>query len=51
MGSNYHLLLCSKNFAETLKSVGVKTESILYEGKSHTDLFVQVKGPLKMLPF
>ncbi|XP_027345820.1 isoprenylcysteine alpha-carbonyl methylesterase ICME-like [Abrus precatorius] len=31
----------SKSFAETLKSVGVRAESILYEGKSHTDVFLQ----------
>lgn len=31
----------SKSFAETLQSVGVRAESILYEGKTHTDLFLQ----------
>ncbi|PIN07459.1 Arylacetamide deacetylase [Handroanthus impetiginosus] len=31
----------SKSFAETLRSVGVQAESILYEGKTHTDLFLQ----------
>lgn len=31
----------SKNFAHTLQRVGVKAESILYEGKTHTDLFLQ----------
>lgn len=31
----------SKNFAETLQRLGVKAESILYEGKTHTDLFLQ----------
>ncbi|XP_059655577.1 probable isoprenylcysteine alpha-carbonyl methylesterase ICMEL1 [Cornus florida] len=31
----------SKNFADTLQRVGVKAESILYEGKSHTDVFLQ----------
>ncbi|KAI9170068.1 hypothetical protein LWI28_022124 [Acer negundo] len=31
----------SKNFAETLQAVGVRGESILYEGKTHTDLFLQ----------
>ncbi|KAI3423479.1 uncharacterized protein J3R85_010975 [Psidium guajava] len=31
----------SKNFAETLRRAGVKAESILYEGKTHTDLFLQ----------
>ncbi|KAK2635906.1 hypothetical protein Ddye_030698 [Dipteronia dyeriana] len=31
----------SKDFAETLQRVGVRGESILYEGKTHTDLFLQ----------
>ncbi|XP_027151103.1 probable isoprenylcysteine alpha-carbonyl methylesterase ICMEL1 isoform X1 [Coffea eugenioides] len=31
----------SKSFAETLRKVGVKAESVLYEGKTHTDLFLQ----------
>ncbi|KAM1214606.1 hypothetical protein ACFX2I_011115 [Malus domestica] len=31
----------SKNFAETLQRLGVTAESILYEGKTHTDLFLQ----------
>ncbi|XP_065880186.1 probable isoprenylcysteine alpha-carbonyl methylesterase ICMEL1 isoform X2 [Euphorbia lathyris] len=31
----------STNFAETLKKVGVRAESILYEGKTHTDVFLQ----------
>ncbi|CAK9157320.1 unnamed protein product [Ilex paraguariensis] len=31
----------SKSFADTLQRVGVKAESILYEGKTHTDVFVQ----------
>ncbi|CAB4295525.1 unnamed protein product [Prunus armeniaca] len=31
----------SKNFAETLQRLGVKAKSILYEGKTHTDLFLQ----------
>ncbi|KAH8496278.1 hypothetical protein H0E87_019152 [Populus deltoides] len=31
----------SKSFAETLQSVGVRAESILYDGKTHTDLFLQ----------
>ncbi|KAJ8774676.1 hypothetical protein K2173_017122 [Erythroxylum novogranatense] len=31
----------SKNFAETLRGVGVRAESIVYEGKTHTDLFLQ----------
>ncbi|KAM7464396.1 hypothetical protein LguiA_032517 [Lonicera macranthoides] len=31
----------SKSFTETLQGLGVKAESILYEGKTHTDLFLQ----------
>ncbi|KAF3974757.1 hypothetical protein CMV_001936 [Castanea mollissima] len=31
----------SKSFTETLQRVGVKAESILFEGKTHTDLFLQ----------
>ncbi|OWM89399.1 hypothetical protein CDL15_Pgr024147 [Punica granatum] len=31
----------SKTFAQTLQRLGVKAESILYEGKTHTDLFLQ----------
>ncbi|KAA0034515.1 hypothetical protein IC582_022950 [Cucumis melo] len=31
----------SKTFAETLQSVGVKAETFFYEGKTHTDVFVQ----------
>ncbi|KAF5745309.1 Alpha/beta-Hydrolases superfamily protein [Tripterygium wilfordii] len=31
----------STNFAESLQRVGVRARSILYEGKTHTDLFVQ----------
>ncbi|XP_020547825.1 probable isoprenylcysteine alpha-carbonyl methylesterase ICMEL2 isoform X2 [Sesamum indicum] len=34
----------SKSFAETLRSLGVQAESVLYEGKTHTDLFLQVPG-------
>uniref|UniRef100_A0A7N2L8D6 Peptidase S9 prolyl oligopeptidase catalytic domain-containing protein n=1 Tax=Quercus lobata TaxID=97700 RepID=A0A7N2L8D6_QUELO len=31
----------STSFTETLQRVGVKAESILFEGKTHTDLFLQ----------
>lgn len=31
----------SKSFAETLRGIGVHAESILYEGKTHTDIFIQ----------
>ncbi|KAG7975330.1 hypothetical protein I3843_06G092800 [Carya illinoinensis] len=37
----YRPLFLSKSFAETLLKVGVKAECILYEGKTHTDLFLQ----------
>ncbi|CAJ1941937.1 unnamed protein product [Sphenostylis stenocarpa] len=30
-----------KTFAEVLKKVGVTAEAILYEGKTHTDVFLQ----------
>ncbi|XP_019072226.1 probable isoprenylcysteine alpha-carbonyl methylesterase ICMEL1 isoform X2 [Vitis vinifera] len=30
----------SKSFAETLQRVGVKAESIMYEGRTHTDVFL-----------
>ncbi|GKV39331.1 hypothetical protein SLEP1_g47116 [Rubroshorea leprosula] len=32
----------SKCFAETLRRLGVKSEVMLYEGRTHTDLFLQV---------
>lgn len=31
----------SKGFGETLRNVGVEAKTILYEGKTHTDVFVQ----------
>ncbi|KAK4376512.1 hypothetical protein RND71_002808 [Anisodus tanguticus] len=31
----------SKSFADTLKALGVTAECVLYEGKTHTDLFLQ----------
>ncbi|EOY02188.1 hypothetical protein QUC31_013391 [Theobroma cacao] len=31
----------SKNFADTLQRLGGKAESVLYDGKTHTDLFLQ----------
>ena len=34
----------SKSFAETLQRLGGKAEVILYEGKTHTDLFLQVQN-------
>ncbi|XP_028752877.1 uncharacterized protein LOC114712499 [Neltuma alba] len=32
----------SKKFADALTKVGARTELVLYDGKTHTDLFVQV---------
>ena len=34
---------CSKAFADALEGVGAEAELILYEGKTHTDLFLQVR--------
>lgn len=34
--------MCSENFADALRKAGAHAELILYEGKTHTDLFVQV---------
>lgn len=34
--------ICSKTFADALKSAGVQVKLVLYEGKTHTDLFLQV---------
>ncbi|CAH1452778.1 unnamed protein product [Lactuca virosa] len=34
---------CSKTFVDTLQRVGAKAELMLYEGKTHTDVFVQVQ--------
>lgn len=31
----------SKDFAETLQSLGVEAKAIMYEGKTHTDVFLQ----------
>lgn len=33
---------CSITFVDTLKRVGARAELILYHGKTHTDLFIQV---------
>lgn len=44
-------LLCSKDFADTLQRVGGKAESILYEGRTHTDIFLQVLERRVFLPF
>ncbi|KAL5153239.1 putative isoprenylcysteine alpha-carbonyl methylesterase ICMEL2 [Glycine soja] len=33
--------VASERFAEALKKAGVRAELILYEGKTHTDLFLQ----------
>lgn len=36
------LVTCSKNFVAALKRVRAEAEVILYDGKTHTDLFLQV---------
>lgn len=40
----------SKNFAETLQRLGVKAEAIMYEDRTHTDMFLQdpMRGDDKM---
>lgn len=40
----------SKSFAETLQRVGAQAELVLYEGRTHTDIFVQdpMRGEDKM---
>lgn len=35
-------VICSKKFVDTLHSVGAKVDIVLFEGKTHTDLFLQV---------
>lgn len=37
-----NLALISVKFAETLRELGVEAKAILYEGKTHTDVFLQV---------
>uniref|UniRef100_A0A9I9DLJ7 protein-S-isoprenylcysteine alpha-carbonyl methylesterase n=1 Tax=Cucumis melo TaxID=3656 RepID=A0A9I9DLJ7_CUCME len=37
----YFGLSGGKSFAEVLERIGVKVETVLYKGKTHTDLFVQ----------
>lgn len=36
------LYVCSVEFAAALKMVGARVNTVLYPGKSHTDLFLQV---------
>lgn len=33
--------MCSETFADVLKQAGAKTKLQLYEGKTHTDVFLQ----------
>lgn len=35
--------MCSETFADVLKQAGAKTKLQLYEGKTHTDVFLQVR--------
>lgn len=34
---------CSKTFVDALRRVGAEAELILYDGKTHTDLILQVR--------
>lgn len=34
--------MCSETFADVLKQAGAKAKLLLYEGKTHTDVFLQV---------
>lgn len=36
----------SVKFADTLRGLGVKARAILYEGKTHTDVFLQVNASI-----
>jgi len=36
------MIVCSEKFADALKEAGASADLILYDGKTHTDLFVQV---------
>lgn len=45
MGMNKFYVICSESFAETLGKAGAQADLFLYEGKTHTDLFLQVSWP------
>lgn len=38
--------MCSQAFREALQRVGAQAELVLYEGKTHTDLFLQASDVL-----
>jgi prenylcysteine alpha-carboxyl methylesterase len=38
----YWVIVCSERFADALKKAGARADLILYDGKTHTDLFLQV---------
>lgn len=40
--SRYLLAFCSKMFVDALQRAGAQATLILFEGKTHTDLFLQV---------
>jgi hypothetical protein len=40
--SRYLLVFCSKTFVDALQRAGAQATLILFEGKTHTDLFLQV---------
>jgi hypothetical protein len=43
------LLFSSKDFAAALQRLGAQTELILFDGKTHSDLFLQVSAELDVL--
>ena len=46
---NPSFFFSSKDFAAALKRLGAQTELILFDGKTHTDLFLQVSAELDVL--
>ncbi|XP_065616973.1 probable isoprenylcysteine alpha-carbonyl methylesterase ICMEL2 isoform X3 [Quercus suber] len=39
--ARYFLIFCSKTFVDALQRAGAQAKLVLYEGKTHTDLFLQ----------
>ena len=46
--SRYLLIFCSKTFVDALQRAGAQAKLVLYEGKTHTDLFLQVSDALNI---
>ncbi|XP_050269870.1 probable isoprenylcysteine alpha-carbonyl methylesterase ICMEL2 isoform X1 [Quercus robur] len=42
--ARYLLIFCSKTFVDALQRAGAQAKLVLYEGKTHTDLFLQQGG-------